>query len=176
MKKISLALVIVGAAWMIQGCTEGRGNSNAVKTKVDINGLAFIKGAHEGGLTEIAASQIAKKNSTNAEVTGFADMMLKDHADLQKDVDTLAVRKFVIIRDSVNYDHKVILDSLAKKTGADFDKAYMKMMVADHTEAEELFKWNKTSNYPEIRDVVDKGLPVIQKHLEEAKKIAAGLK
>jgi putative membrane protein len=176
MKKLSLALAIIGAAWMIQGCTEGRGNSTSVKTKVDMNGLAFIKGAHEGGLTEIAASQIAKKNSTNAEVTGFADMMLKDHADLQKEVDALAEAKFVIIRDSVNYDHRIVLDSLAKKTGAEFDKAYMKMMVADHTEAEELFKLNESSNYPEIREVADKGLKVIPKHLEEAKKIAAGLK
>jgi putative membrane protein len=176
MRKISLALVIAVAAWSIQGCTEERGHSYQAKTKVDINGLAFIKTAHEAGLTEIAAAKIAKKNSTNAEVTGFADMMLKDHADLGKDVDSLAIRKFVFIRDTVNYDHKAILDSLAKKTGADFDKAYMKMMVADHTEAEELFKLNTTSNYTEIREVADKGFPMIQKHLEEAKKIAAGLK
>jgi putative membrane protein len=129
MRKLSLALAIVIGAWSIQSCTEGRGNSTAVKTKVDINGLAFIRGAHEGGLTEIAASEIAKKNSTNAEVTGFADMMIKDHGDLMKDVDTLAVHKFVIIRDSVNHDHKLVLDSLAKKTGTEFDKEYMKMMV-----------------------------------------------
>lgn len=176
MRKISLALVIAVAAWSIQGCTEDRGHSYQAKTKVDINGLAFIKTAHEAGLTEIAAAKIAKKNSTNAEVTGFADMMLKDHAELQKAVDELAVAKFVIIRDSVGHDHKVILDSLGKKTGADFDKAYMKMMVADHTEALELFEWNKTSNYPEIRDVVKGGLEKIEVHLKEAKKIAAGLK
>ncbi|MBW4891634.1 DUF4142 domain-containing protein [Mucilaginibacter sp. HMF5004] len=176
MRKLSLALAILVGAWSVQSCTEGRGTSTAVKTKVDINGLAFIRGAHEGGLTEIAASQLAKKNSTNAEITGFADMMLKDHAELQKAVDELAESKFVIIRDSVSHDHKVILDSLAKKTGAEFDKEYIKMMVEDHTEAEELFKWNEKSNYPEIREVVEKGLPVVKKHLEEAKKIAAGIK
>ncbi len=176
MRKFSLALAVVIGALAVQSCTEGRGKSTSFKVKVDINGLNFIKGAHEGGLTEIAASQIAKKNSTNAEVTGFADMMLKDHADIQKDVDELAASKFVMVVDSVNHDHKVILDSLAKKTGADFDKAYMKMMVADHTEAAELFEWNKDSNYPEIREVVEKNIEKIKTHLTAAQKVAAGLK
>lgn len=176
MKKLSLALAIIIGTWSIQSCTEGRGNSNATKTKVDINGLTFIKNAHEGNLIEIAASKLAKQKSTNSEITAFADMMIADHGKISADVDTLAAAKFVSIRDTVNADDKIVLDSLAKKTGADFDKAYVQMMLAGHKDAEELFSENETSNYTEIRDVVEKCLPTIKKHLEEVKKLAASVK
>src|SRR4051812_2419904 len=104
MKKLSLALAVVVAAWSIQSCTEGRGHAYEAKTKVDINGLKFIKTAHESGLTEIAASKIAKQVSTNAEVKGFADMMITQHTELGKSVDSLALAEFVYIREKVNQD------------------------------------------------------------------------
>ena len=176
MKKLSLALAILTGVWTLQSCTEGRGNSYATKTKVDINGVTFIKTIHEGGLVEIDASKIAKKNSTNADVTAFADMMITDHTAMGADVDSLAAHKFVIVRDTVDYDHKTILDSLSKKTGAAFDKAYMALMVSGHKDAAELFEIKKTSNYTEIRDVVEKYQSKIEDHLKAAEKVSASLK
>jgi putative membrane protein len=69
-----------------------------------------------------------------------------------------------------------LIDSLAKKTGADFDKAYIAMMVADHKEAEELFADQVDDKNQTIQDFARTTLPVIQHHLDKAKEIAAGLK
>jgi len=174
--KLSFIVIALFAAWSVQSCTEERGNQYTSKTKVNAEGLNFIKTAHEAGLTEIAASKLAKQKSTNSQVTGLADMMITDHTALGVDVDTLASQKFVSVAPNVNHDHQVILDSLAKKTGAEFDKAYIEMMVADHEEAVELFKDNTKSNYTTIREVAEKGLPKIEEHLEKAKAIQASLK
>lgn len=174
--KLNLIVIALFAACAIQACTEERGNSYTGKTKVNADGLTFIRTAHEAGLTEIEASKIAKKNSTNSEVTAFADMMITDHTAMGVDVDTLASQKFVTVLAHVNTEDKAVLDSLAKKTGPEFDKAYMELMVDGHKEAAELFKENKESNYTAIRKVADTWSDKIEKHLEEAKKVQASLK
>src|ERR1700748_3643302 len=166
--KLSFIVIALFAAWSVESCTEERGNSYTSKTKVNAEGVKFIKTAHEAGLTEIAASKIAKQKSTNSQVTGLADMMITDHTALGVDVDSLASQKFVTVIAKVDYDDQIKLDSLAKKTGPEFDKAYVEMMVADHEEAVELFKDNTTSNYTAVRDVAKKGLPKIEEHLKQA--------
>ncbi|OCX53309.1 hypothetical protein BEL04_03110 [Mucilaginibacter sp. PPCGB 2223] len=174
--KLNVIVIALFAAFAVQSCTEERGNSYTSKTKVNADGLNFIRTAHEAGLTEIEASKIAKKNSTNSQVTAFADMMITDHTALGADVDSLAKQKFVTVVAEVNHEDKVVLDSLAKKTGAEFDKAYIELMVDGHKEAAELFKENKESNYTAIRKVADAWSDKIEKHLEEAKKVQASLK
>src|ERR1700744_566598 len=107
--KLSLIAITLFAAWSIQSCTEEKGNSYTSKTKVNAEGLNFIRTAHEAGLTEIEASKIAKQKSSNSQVTAFADMMLADHRAMAANVDTLAAQKFVTVVDYVNHDHKIIL-------------------------------------------------------------------
>ena len=160
----------------IQSCSPDRAKAYNNRTNVNANGLAFIKGAHEGSLTEIEASKIAQKNSTNKEVTEFAAMMLTDHRAALADIDTLADQKYVYVLPTVNHEHKTELDSLAKKTGAEFDKEYMAMMVKGHEEAKELFDEGKESNFTAIRELSDKIAPTVDKHLEKAKEIKASLK
>ena len=174
--KLNLIVIALFAAWAVQSCTEDRGNSYTGKTKVNAEGVKFIKTAHEAGLVEIKASEIAKKNSTNSQVTAFADMMITDHKAIGVDVDSLARQKFVTVVDDVNHDDKIVLDSLAKKTGPEFDKAYMELMVDGHKEAAELFKDNEESNYTAVRAVAKTWSPKIEHHLEEAKKVQASLK
>ncbi len=174
--KLNLIVIALFAAWAVQSCTEERGNSYTAKTKVNADGLTFIKTAHEAGLTEIEASKIAKKNSANSQVIAFADMMITDHTAMGVDVDTLASQKFVTVLAHVNNEDKAVLDSLAKKTGPEFDKAYMELMVDGHKEAAELFKENKESNYTAIRKVAETWSDKIEKHLEEAKKVQTSLK
>lgn len=170
-----ITLAAFGAASM-QSCSPGSAKAYNARTDVNANGLAFIKGAHEGGLTEIEASKIAQKNSTNKSVTDFAAMMIKDHAEAGEEISKLGDEKNVFLKDSVNYEHKVILDSLGKKTGAEFDKAYMEMMVKDHEEAAELFKEGEESTYTDIREVSEKIYPKIEMHLKSARSIKASLK
>jgi len=169
-------VIALSAACAVQSCTEEKGNSYTAKTKVNAEGLHFIRTAHEAGLTEIKASEIAKQKSTNSQVTGLADMVIADHKALGADVDSLAKHKFVTVIAEVSHDDRAVLDSLAKKTGPEFDKAYIEMMVADHEEAVELFKENTKSNYTAVRDVAEKGLPKLEDHLKQAKAVQAGLK
>ena len=175
-KSLSFIMLAALAAASLQSCSPKREKAYNARTNVNANGLAFIKEAHEGGLTEIAASKLAEKSSTNKEITEFAAMMIKDHSEAGIELDTIADHKYVFLKDTVNNAHRTVLDSLAKKTGAEFDKAYMELMVKDHEAAEELFHENADSTYPDIREFAEKVLVKVKAHLEEAKKIKASLK
>jgi len=177
MKKLCYFLSVAMLAFTVSSCIDNRHAKNYNdKTLTDDGGLAFIKGGIEGGRTEIKASELAKKNSTNPRVVNFAFMMINDHTAVINQLKDIQSAKLVDINPGITSDHQTKIDSLAKKSGADFDKAYMQMMVADHEKAEKLFSdaTNNTSNM--IQDLSRKVLPKIQIHLDSAKAILAGLK
>jgi putative membrane protein len=73
--------------------------------------------------------------------------------------------------------HEDNVESLSKKSGADFDKAYVDLMVRDHKE--DVNKFEKASG--EIQDAtlkqwVSSTLPVLKNHLAEAEKLQAQVK
>lgn len=146
------------------------------KTLVDDGGTSLIKNGFEGGLTEIKASQLAATNSQNADVKSFAQMMITDHSKTNSTLDSLENDKMITEKDTINAEHQEMIDSLAKKTGPEFDKAYIAMMVQGHEEAVELFSDQVDDKNQTIQDFARKTLPVIQMHLDAAKKLEATLK
>jgi len=177
MKKL-IHLVLGGIVlFAVSSCQDNRHAKNYNdKTLADDGGLYFIKGGLEGGLTEIKASQLAKKNSTNPRIISFASMMINDHTKAGTELKNIEAAKMVDAHDTISMEHQQKIAALAAQSGAAFDKAYIEMMIADHEKAIELFTeaTNNTSNL--IQNFSRKTLPVIQMHLDSAKAIRAALK
>ena len=176
MKKLIYLLLGVGL-FIASSCQDNKHAKNYNdKTLVDDGGLSFIKKGLEGGLTEIKASKLAKTNSTNPKVIGFADMMIMDHTQAGNELRKIEAAKMVDGHDTISMGHQKMIAALASKTGVDFDKAYMQMMIADHEKTIELFTeaTGNTSNL--IQNFSRKTLPTIQMHLDSAKAISASLK
>lgn len=146
------------------------------KTMVDDQGLAFINAATQSGMVEIKTATIAEQNSKNQRVINFAKMMIEDHSKAGNELKTIAGQKYVTVVDTVSMEHKAIVDSLTKKTGSDFDKLYMKTMVADHEQAVQLFHDAGENKNKAVRDFANKTLPTLKMHLDSAKAINASLK
>ncbi|MNC86347.1 hypothetical protein D3C83_20000 [compost metagenome] len=69
------------------------------------------------------------------------------------------------------------MNKLQKEKGEGFDKAFMQQMVKDHQEALKLHQdAAKSAKDPQLKAAAEKSVPVIQKHLEEAKSIVSSLK
>jgi putative membrane protein len=177
MKKLVYLLSGIIVACIVQSCQDSRHAKNYNdKTLTDDGGLAFIKNGLEGGLTEIKASSLAKTNSTNQRVINFARMMIADHTLAGDELKKIEAAKMVDAHDTINMEHQKMIASLSSKSGVNFDKAYMEMMIADHEKAVALFTdaTGNTSNL--IQNFSRKTLPVIQMHLDSAKAIEASLK
>lgn len=177
MKKLCYFLSVAMLTFTVSSCIDIRHAKNYNdKTLTDDEGLAFIKGGIEGGRTEIKASELAKKNSTNSRVVGFANMMISDHTPVINQLKDIQSAKLVDVNPGITLDHQTKIDSLAKKTGADFDKAYMQMMVADHRVAVKLFTEASKNQNEDILKFAKKTLPVLQTHLDSANAVSASLK
>jgi len=84
--------------------------------------------------------------------------------------------KLVPETDSLNTDHTEKIKALSAKTGAAFDKAYIQMMIADHTDAIKLFTNASQNTDIEVRNFAAKTLPTLKMHLDSATAINSSLK
>jgi len=177
MKKLIYTALGFAFLLSIQSCLdEGKAKYMDEKTLVDDGGIALIHNGLEGGLTEIKASTLAEKNSTNPDVVSFAKMMIADHSKADSTLLWMEDDKLMTEADTITAEHQEIIDSLATKTGPAFDKAYLAMMIADHEEAVDLFTEQSNDKNETIQDFARNTLPTIQMHLDKAKELAASLK
>ena len=176
MKKLIYPVLGLAIAFSVQSCDNWKAKYLNEKSLVDQPGMEFLDNAMEGGMTEIAASKLAVANSTNPEVVSFAKMMIEDHSKADSTLKAIEDDQLVTSKDSISNEHKIILDSLATKKGADFDKAYIAMMVKDHDGAVDLFREASTDKNSHIHYFAENTLPTVKMHLEKAEEIEKSLK
>jgi putative membrane protein len=156
--------------------TTAAGNTAIATTPVDEETADFFVKAADGGMAEVAAGKMAQEKGTNPKVKEFAGMMVSDHTGANAGLKDLAGKKNVTLPDTVSNDHKDAAADLAKKTGKDFDKAYMKMQVKDHEKTVDLFeKTSKNTKDTDVKSFVDNTLPKLKSHLEAARALNKSL-
>jgi putative membrane protein len=176
MKKLIYPVLGLAIAVSVQSCDNWKAKYFNEKSLVDEPGMEFLQGARDGGMTEISASQLAVAKSSNPQVVSFAKMMIIDHSKADSALQDIEYDQLVTAKDSISDAHKIALDSLATKQGADFDKAYIAMMVKDHEGAVDLFTEATSGKNIPIHYFAIDNLPTIQKHLEEAENLEKSLK
>jgi putative membrane protein len=140
---------------------------------VDKDDANFAVDAANGGMTEVAASQLAQNNATSQRVKDFATMMVQDHTKAGDELKKLAAAKSVTLPAGPSDKNQKKIDDLGKKTGTDFDKAYVKLMLNDHKDAVDLFKKEADkAKDADIKTFASKTLPTLEMHLDSIKAIA----
>lgn len=135
----------------------------------------FLKNAAEAGNYEVEGSQLALKKSKDAEILKFAKMMTEDHAQAAAKLKELASKRGVELPKEPSLIQQAKLKYLETKEGGKFDKGYAAGIgVAAHEQAVKLFEdAAEDATDAEINKFAADTLPVLKKHLEEAKKIDA---
>jgi putative membrane protein len=192
MKKLSVITMIALAACMFQACS---GNKDSTETADSINaerdtanaveaGVAADEGdakfaveAANGGMAEVALGKLAQGKATNPKVKEFADMMVADHTKANDELMALAKTKNITLPDVVGTDEQKAMDDLSKKSGKDFDKAYVDMMVDDHKKDVGKFEdASKNAKDADVRAFAAKTLPTLRTHLEHINTIHDSMK
>jgi putative membrane protein len=158
-----------------QDSATGTGSTSSA-APVDEETADFFVKAADGGMAEVAAGKMAQEKATNPKVKEFAAMMITDHTGANAGLKELAGKKNVTLPDTVSTDHQKQAADLAKKTGKNFDKAYMDMQVKDHEKTVDLFeKHSKNANDPEVKTFIDNTLPKLKTHLDAARTLNKSL-
>jgi putative membrane protein len=134
---------------------------------------AFMKSAAADGMAEVELGRLASEKATRQEVKDFGKMMVDDHTKANDELKGLASRKGVTLPTDLKPQHKAEKDRLSKLSGAAFDDAYVKAMVADHQKAVDAFsKESAGGKDPETKAWAGQTLPKLQEHLSHVKQLA----
>ena len=189
LNKWNTLLLAVLLPFALQSCGGGNTNTshddsvdsakdvNEATAPVDNESSDFAVKAASGGMMEVKLGEIAQQNASLPRVKAFGQMMVQDHSKANEELKSLAGSKNVTLPDSVGEDHSKHIQDLSKKTGKDFDKAYIDMMVDDHNEDIDMFdKASKDLKDADLKAFAGKTLPTLRAHLDSAKAVQEALK
>lgn len=137
----------------------------------------FAVKAADAGLAEVQLGELALQKASAQSVKDFARKMIDDHKKANDELKAIADRKGITLPPAPGKDHVDHLQKMQDKSGAEFDRDYISMMVDDHAKVVDLFE--KAANDAEDTDLKSfaaKTLPVLKQHHEEAKRIKDQLK
>jgi putative membrane protein len=129
--------------------------------------------AAAGSSKEIELGKMAQQKAQNRIVKDFGARMIKDHTQANAELKQLAEKKKIPMPLPGSMTDNSNKEMLMTRSGAEFDKEYMRMMVDDHQKTIALFE-NASSNLsdPNIKAFASKTLPILREHFDMARTIA----
>lgn len=203
MKHLRLTLCILTASVIMFSCNSGGSSASSSmssdSTKGDSSSSAMRDSMHS--TTDSSSSMSMTANSSpeqnfiniavpanmkemawlnagiskgSKQIKDDAEKMLKDHKKLGADVQNYLSSKPNLKAPSVDTSNVVTIND---KSGKDFDKAWTDKMVDDHTDLlMHLHETDSLTKDPDLKKLVSGAIPVVQSHLNMAKKLQSGMK
>jgi putative membrane protein len=136
----------------------------------------FLNDAAEGNLAEVKLGELAQQRAASDSVKEFGKRMATDHQKAYDELRQLVSQKGVAVPTALDRGHQRLYDRLAKLSGPDFDRAYMKDMVKDHDKDVKAFERQaKSGKDPDVKSWASKTLPTLQEHQQQAKQVLASV-
>jgi putative membrane protein len=145
------------------------GATGGTTSSMDPADKEFVVKAAQGGQAEVTLGNLAVQKATSPDVKNFGTQMVNDHSKANDELKQLATTKGLTLPTDLG-EHQKDADELGSKSGKDFDKAYMDMMVKDHEkDVAEFDKQSKNGKDADLKAWATKTLPTLQQHLDMAK-------
>lgn len=130
----------------------------------------FIMDAAKGGMMEVELGRIAAQQGASDAVKQFGQRMVDDHSRANTELMSIASSKGISLPTELDAKHRQHVTKLSGMSGAEFDRAYSKMMLDDHEDDVEDFEKQTTRGTdPDLKAFASKTLPVLQEHLQMAR-------
>ena len=128
----------------------------------------FMKEAAQDSMAKIHLAYLALQNAQNEQVKEFARQILADYSKQQAGLFDMANQQFVVLPNTLDAKNQDTFGALSQLRGAEFDKAYMKAMLASDQATASRYKaeaakgdgWAKHS------------LPTLESNMKDAQKVA----
>lgn len=138
-----------------------------------INADDFVDEVSAKGIAEVENAKLALEKSTSTDIKAFAKKMITDHSKANIELAGIASRKNLDVADDAELSAKAKTLILELRDGQSFDEAYANNQVEAHKTVIELLERAAISNDADLAAFAKENLPTLQKHLKEAKELAA---
>jgi putative membrane protein len=143
--------------------------SPAAPSALSAKDQSFMKEAAKGGMMEVDMGKMAQQKGKSPEVKKIGDRMVADHSKANAELMAIAKKKGVDLSKEKPAAHKM--------DDANFDKAYVDMMVKDHEKDLAAFQAEaKDGSDADVKAFASKTSAVIKKHLDMVKAAQAKMK
>jgi putative membrane protein len=165
-------LLIIALALMvptIEAVAQNKGSLN------DAQIIAILIAANE---VDIHAAELAESKTTNEQVKAFANTMISEHTDVNRQVIELAKKLNITPEEnkfskSVKQDRQKNLTRLKKLSGKRFDKGYVYQEIVLHKQVIDVInhKLMPNARNDELKALLTKIKPALVSHLAEAERL-----
>ena len=137
----------------------------------------FAVEAADGGMFEVQLGQLAVTSASSPQVKQFAQMMVDEHGKANEELKTLAQEKSITLPATLSDKRMEKYNDLSKKSGNEFDEAYIDLMVKDHKDDIDKFKKEADKgNDMAVAAWAAGKVPVLEHHLQMAQSAQETLK
>jgi putative membrane protein len=145
----------------------------ADESKLSSKDAKFLRNAAAGGVMEVELGKVAADRGASDDVKQFGQKMVDDHTKINDELKTLAQNKGLDLEkalDEAAKKSKREADDMGNRKGAQFDRAYLNMMVKDHEkDVKEFEEASKDAEDSDVKAFAAKTLTTLQEHLDTAK-------
>lgn len=156
------------------------GNMNASGQQAGMRNMSsqdrnFLMDAAMGGMMEVELGRVAAQKGMSDAVKQFGQRMVDDHSAANTELMSIASSKSITLPAELDEKHREHVTKLSAMSGAEFDRAYAKMMVSDHQKDVSEFEKQSTKGAdPDLKAFATKTLPTLQEHLQMARTLDGG--
>lgn len=138
-----------------------------------MNDKIFVRDALEGGMAEVQFGQLAAQKGSSDDVKKFGQQMVTDHTELGNTLSQVAQKLNTGAPKGLSKKDKQELAKLQALSGAQFDDAYIELMIKNHKKDATTFKTEgQMTGNPDVRQAAEKGEAMILTHLQVIQQIA----
>ncbi|HYD96741.1 MAG TPA: DUF4142 domain-containing protein [Noviherbaspirillum sp.] len=153
--------------------TQGAGAGQKAGGKLSRADENLMREMAQSNLAEIETGKIALSQSKNDQVRNFAQKMVDDHTQAQKELEQLAQAKGVTLPTEPDRKHKAAAKKLSSLQGDNFDKRYLAQGgLSDHRNTHRLLeRMQSRATDPDLKALAAKMTPIIEQHLTMAEDV-----
>ena len=132
----------------------------------------FLSQVSQASLLNVALGKMAAEKASSDAVKQYGQKMATDHERGIEIVKRVAARDGVPLSSDLDSKHKERLDKLAKLSGPQFDRAYVKDQLKSHQRMVSYFEGEADNGTDTAaKKLATNMLPAVQKHLEDVKEL-----
>ena len=192
MKNITLFLSAAVSVCLLQACHPAKNTGatgddtvnkaadtikKAVIVPIDKDDIKFITDIYAACIAEIQLGKLAKQQGQDKRIKNFGAMMVKDITRGKLRLAALAKAKRINLVDSVSTADQQAINNLSKRSGRDFDNAYLNKSKNDYKKAYDIFQGvAKHGDDKDIKAFANKNILTLKRHLDDIDAIHDSMK
>lgn len=122
----------------------------------------FLVKAMQASLAEVELGKLAQKNAQSSGVNALGVRLQRDHARIGKILAATSRDKGLVAPTSLDTSQRAQVDALATKSGAEFDTAYIELMVSNHEDVIALYTAVAESGDKDVSQLAKMALPTLR--------------